>query len=170
MSTMEQKNVNEYVRSFFSLDFQHGENRLAEAWISLVFGAFGGYMLTALPTKVLLLWEAWPIQFITAYVGFVVAAEKGIPAWWPAADAAIVVLLMQLMIKYAQDNYSDCVICADGETECLPPPVSPVRACKDGEEPTFFDKFDIPGQQSMPFSTPLLQQAALGFTNPNIVR
>lgn len=163
------RGVNEYVDSFFNFDVHDGHG-LGQAWISLVFGAFGGYMLTALPTKVLLLWEAWPIQFITAYLGFMLAAGKTSPSWWPAADAAIVVLLMQLMVKYAQDNYSDCLNCTGGDTECEPPAPSLVRACKDGEEPTFFDKFDIPGQQSMPFSTPLLQQAALGFTNPNIVR
>ncbi len=76
---------------------------LATAFATMVFGAFGGYMLTAVPNKILLLWETWPFQFITCFVTFWLdTLGTKTPVWVIAADALLVSLCIQLFVRITQ--------------------------------------------------------------------
>ena len=76
---------------------------LSVAWATMVFGAFGGYMLTGVPNKVLLLWETWPFQFITCLITFWIDGMASGASWQLiVADAVLVSVLIQLFTRITQ--------------------------------------------------------------------
>lgn len=93
--------TSEYLNDFvIGAADNHG---LATAFATMVFGAFGGYMLTAVPNKVLLLWETFPFQFLTCLVTFAIDSIGQKTPWWVIiADSLLVSLCIQLFVRITQ--------------------------------------------------------------------
>lgn len=86
------------------------EHGIATAWSVMVFGAFGGYMLTAVPNKILVLWELWPFQFLTCLVTFAIdSMTSDSPLSWLSviADAFLCSILIQFFVRWTNYNWGD---------------------------------------------------------------